>query len=922
MTQPGASPAFQRPAIALPAVAALYLDANQAFYLSDDGELRTLSHDEARLLIHKKPVLLCHAPYIRGRLGMEHFYPFDVLELFAFVHPARFCVPTPIGLCKALGIDIPSSAEDIPPALFDIARALLGDIQNDAYCAKADPLKLAGVMGLNGKGWAWTPYIFTALGQIYDPKEPLTSKSELNVWRHLPEWAEEAPVPPPSHHGVTKAEVELRLAQLLRDDHSEKRESQTSYAISIAQAFEPVEEEGKPHIVLAEAGTGIGKTLGYIAPASVWAEKNDGSVWISTYTKNLQRQIDQELNRLYPEQSLKDIHVGTRKGRENYLCLLNFEESAAAAGLAYNPAQAVAAGIMARWVAASKDGDLTGGGFPGWLTGLLGYNHTRGLADRRGECVYAACDHYRKCFVEHGVRKSKRARIVVANHAVVMTQAALSSSLDDMPRHYIFDEGHHLFTAADSAFAGHLTGAQMYDLRRWIRGSEGGRRTRARGLARRCEDLAEGDDKARGLVQDILHRAEALCSDGWQKRLKDDAAKGAGEQFITLVLKQVMARADGKDEGYSLETALHPAIELLPERAQTLQKALKYLQKPMNDLAEHFRKRLQAQAETLSTETRKRLDTIITSIERRSRMTLQAWIDMLGALRDGAASSEFVDWLELTRIDGQTVDAGYYRHWIDPMKPFAASLRPHVKGMAVTSATLKDGAAEHWDQALRHTGAAYLNFEKTHHESFPSPFDYPAATRVFVIDDVNKTDARQVSSAYQTLFKASQGGGLGLFTSIQRLRRIHGMIAPGLVQAGINLYAQHVDQVDTGTLVDMFREDTHACLLGTDAMRDGVDVPGESLRLIVFDRVPWPRPTILHKARRKDFGGKTYDESLTRLKIKQAFGRLIRRKTDRGVFVMLDSAFPSRLHDAFPPGVTVHKIGLAEAAAHIRSFLA
>jgi dTDP-D-glucose 4,6-dehydratase len=70
---------------------------------------------------------------------------------------------------------------------------------------------------------------------------------------------------------------------------------------------------------------------------------------------------------------------------------------------------------------------------------------------------------------------------------------------------------------------------------------------------------------------------------------------------------------------------------------------------------------------------------------------------------------------------------------------------------------------------------------------------------------------------------------------------------------------------------------------------DGVDVPGRSLRLLVFDRVPWPRPDLLHKARRSRFGGKGYDDAIARARLSQAFGRLIRRADDRGVFVMLDA---------------------------------
>src|SRR3546814_17851078 len=83
------------------------------------------------------------------------------------------------------------------------------------------------------------------------------------------------------------------------------------------------------------------------------------------------------------------------------------------------------------------------------------------------------------------------------------------------------------------------------------------------------------------------------------------------------------------------------------------------------------------------------------------------------------------------------------------------------------------------------------------------------------------------------------------------------------------LYAQHVDALNVATLVDIFRAEADSCLLGTDAVRDGVDVPGRSLRLIAFDRVPWPRPTILHKARRNAFGGRTYDDMIARFRVRQ-----------------------------------------------------
>ena len=127
-------------------------------------------------------------------------------------------------------------------------------------------------------------------------------------------------------HPVSAEEARSRLAELL-GDKAEARPQQADYAAAVADAFLPREYPDQPQAVLAEAGTGVGKTLGYIAPASLWAEKNQGAVWISTYTRNLQAQIASELDRLYPEPVQKRRRVVVRKGRENFLCLLNYEDA-------------------------------------------------------------------------------------------------------------------------------------------------------------------------------------------------------------------------------------------------------------------------------------------------------------------------------------------------------------------------------------------------------------------------------------------------------------------------------------------------------------------------------------------------------------------------------------------------------------------
>ncbi len=927
------------PAIQIPAIGALACDGSHASLVSTDGEIHYLPHDQVRMMIHKQPVLCCHAPYVRQKIGKNcDFFAFDVLELFAFVHPGLFCVPTIYGLCDCLNLPKPNDLEESASQLYEIARTLLEHLRVDPLESKAPAATLARLMGMNGKGWPWAPYICAALGEpLDDTPAPVDIKPLFEILKTLPEWEEEQRSPPHSHFGVEPIEATRRLDDLLHNisgQGHETREAQKAYTRAVCQSFAPPAMDGSAHITLAEAGTGTGKTLGYLAPASLWAEKNEAAVWISTYTKNLQRQIEGELRRLYPQQADMDRYVAVRKGRENYLCLLNLHENIAALPTAYNPQSAAAAGIMVRWIASGCDGDLSGAAFPGWLSSLLGFAGTLGLADRRGECIYSACDYYRQCYSEHSIRHAKQARLVIANHALVMIQAAMAGSMDQLPDRYIFDEGHHLFDAADSAFCSHLSAQEARDLRRWLLGPEGGRRAgRARGIKRRIEDLCEGDETLEKALQDLLNAAHQLPGEGWTRRLKNTAPAGMFEEFFYACMSQVYARAPGQDTPYSLETPLHPAADELIQAAEPLIRALRDLLKPSQILVQGFVERLNNDGldgdDMMNSDTRRRLESVIRTLEHRGIVTLQSWVAMLDALKQGDQNSgaEFIDWMEITRSDGQAVDVGLFRHWIDPMKPFSTSISKQLHGAVMTSATLRDQAIESsheqqqgWDNAMRLSGAPHFNAQPSLF-STASPFNYAQQSRVFIIDDVNKNNSKQLASAFYALCEASGGGALGLFTAIHRLRQVHEKIVGPMEQAGYPLYAQHVDAIDIGTLIDMFRFDPHACMLGTDATRDGVDVPGHSLRLLAFDRVPWPRPNILHKARRQAFGGRAYDEGITRLKLKQAFGRLIRRADDKGVFVMMDSGFPSRLHDAFPPDVEIVKCGLKEACDAIKVFL-
>jgi ATP-dependent DNA helicase DinG len=902
-----------------PAAESLVLGPTGGVVLTADGEIEALDAEALRRRLGGAPALLCHGRAAARRCGLDRVVAFDLLELFAFVRPARFARPTPRGLAEATGLPMPATAEDAAIAQPRIAAALLAELAALPDEERLEAAATAAAM----TGWGWRDTVLGALG--FGAEDDVGRRRRaLDIWTRLPEWQAEGPPPPPGQRPVEPAEARRRLTRML-GDAAEVRQPQSDYASAASAAFAPRPDEDGPIVVLAEAGTGTGKTLGYLAPATLWAERNGAPVWISTFTRNLQHQIDGELSRLHPDPAEKARRVVIRKGRENYLCLLNYEE--AVRSLPLQPHYAAPLGLTARWIARSRDGDMTGGDFPGWLADVAGRGATLGLADRRGECIHSACPHYGRCFVERSIRHARGADIVIANHALVMVQAALGGIDDrDLPLRYVFDEGHHLFDAADSAFAGHLTGLEAAELRRWLLGIENGagrgRSSRARGLRRRIEDLLPDADGAAAL--DAIERAaRALPGPGWTVRLAEGQPRGQTEAFLALVRRQVHARAPGADGPYALEAAPDDPIEGLADTAAALATALAALQAPIAAVAAALRRRLDDASETLDSQERQRLDAAARALERRGRVEIGGWRAMLSGL-GGPTPPDFVDWFGVDRIDGREIDAGYYRHWVDPTIPFAAAVAGPAHGILVTSATLTDGSGdqgEDWLAAEMRTGAAHLP-RPAIRARVPSPFDYRVQTRILVVRDVRKDDLEQVAAAYRALFLAAGGGALGLFTAVTRLRAVHGLIAPALRAAGLPLYAQHVDGMDVGTLVDIFRGEADACLLGTDAVRDGVDVPGRALRLMVFDRVPWPRPDALFRARCERFGRARWTDLSTRLRLKQAFGRLVRRADDQGVFVLLDPMMPTRLCGAFPPGVEVVRTGLAEAVAVTRDFLA
>ena len=959
--------------------------------LSPDGQLDILNRDYLSLKVSEftivsQPVLVCHAPTVASRLLLDTITALDILELWAFVRPAQFCVPTVGGLCRELSLPAPDSLEDTAVKTRQIADILLGelrDLKNRQGAGEnfANICRMTATM--SKAGWGWSKYIMGALGITIGAYKDAPLTAGLDVWNRLPEWEELPPTDTPAHTPISADDAGNRLLALLGDNTvqgiAEIRQGQMDYARGLATAFQagtPLShndtvndgdtgfandngglESMTPHkvvppLILAEAGTGVGKTLGYIAPASVWTENNDAPVWISTYTRNLQHQIDNELDKLYPNPQEKYKRVVVRKGRENYVCLGRFEWAVRRGTI--NPQSLIPLGLLARWLDHTRDGDLNGGDFPSWLTDLVDpknqifYNLVVRYDDGGS---HADCNHNKKCFVDMVVKRSTTADLVVVNHALVLSQSKLGSLSgtgqgtgeqpddDESPiPHIIFDEGHHLFAATDSAYTMALTAKEGERLRNFIAPKETDFfDSPDSNLKQLIGDAIADDSDGVQALDDLIKGTHFLVQDGWYKRLENGNPKGTMEWFLYHVGRVVYSRDENRGGAYSLECETVDIPQDMLQAGMRYLDDLRHVERPALQLATSLEMKLANDAH-LDTHVRRSLRQAANQLRTRVVGPLLCWRTMMADLMGETEISEnsqspntessntespntMVDRFVVLRSRGRDFDVGMVRSLVDPMHYFSTGVVQQSRGVAITSATLTDGRGyedEHWHWALQRTGANHHPLPATRLR-VPSPFDYPKQTRIYIIDDVETRNSTEVAGAFRALFSASNGGALGLFTAIERLHKVYETIAPVMEDIDIPLYAQHVDKLSLPTLLDIFRAEKNSCLLGTDAVRDGVDVPGDSLRMIVFEKVPWTRPDILHKARRKHFGT-GYDDALVSARLKQAFGRLIRRQNDRGVFVMLQP-LPSRFHDAFPEGVDVVKQGLSQTLKDITEFL-
>jgi ATP-dependent DNA helicase DinG len=633
----------------------------------------------------------------------------------------------------------------------------------------------------------------------------------------------------------------------------EERTSQMEMLRVVAECFNGGE------IAALEAGTGVGKSLAYLLPAVAWTAANKDRVVVSTNTINLQQQLVEKDIPLAKKILGEDPKVVLVKGRGNYLCLNRMRDALDELSLFKEEDGELEA--IREWARTTETGSRTDlSFFPSDET----WSRVCSEAD---SCLGLRCAFREGCFVLKARREASSARILVANHHLIFSDLALrleGSGFDDpavLPpfRRIIFDEAHNIERAASSFFSRVLSRPGIM---------------RAVGrIYRRRKNRVIGQYPA--LVK-ILGRKGAV-------RKIPELAAGIGEKAAAL---DGACIAIMSDEGSFLldsegRVSFSPALE------------------PLEGLFAALTSFTDAIGEILENAPQEEEGVFWDCRVHATR--LSGFVELANRFRRGDGGTDEILWMESVKGSGRDRWARLVITPMDIGPLMREAVYGPMKSVVFTSATLTvERRFEYWAARI---GLSRLRGRDLVTGVFTSPFDYGENVLLGIPTDAPAPDQPGyggfISQFVGRALEASRGAGLVLFTSHAFLREIYASVSARLSRHGITILKQGDD--DRTRLLERFRADISSVLFATDSFWEGVDAPGQTLQAVILCRLPFRVPTEpVLRARMaviQERGGNPFTElSLPDavVRLRQGFGRLMRKSDDRGVILLLDSRVVSK----------------------------
>ncbi|MCU6795784.1 ATP-dependent DNA helicase DinG [Paenibacillus sp. WQ 127069] len=663
-----------------------------------------------------------------------------------------------------------------------------------------------------------------------------------------------------------------QLKQALKERFTayEDREAQEIMLAEVEAAFEQ-----ERHLMI-EAGTGTGKSLGYLIPSLFYGLKHDKKMLVSTHTINLQEQIRERDIPLLMDLFPVGFRAAVFKGRSHYLCLRKFETKMGQQDFEHGKEDRLTAGQMLVWLSETEHGDDEELHFSG-----KGAQFWHSVASDSDSCLNRACPWFKKCFYHRARNNASNADLVITNHSMLFTDTKAESRLLPSYKHLVIDEAHHFEEVASKHLGIEVVYGAFVGTLWWL-----------------YKDSRNGQLP---ILSSRLSRADGEKGLAWSQIL--DAMlpvllqiKEEWDELTDLLFQLVSTRSDPSQqtEGgqlvYRLKKDDKPPswdkLLVLEENMYLkLTEILKKLDKVLNEVKD--------QQEVLD------VQGLVTDISGsvKELYRLRDNLHFFMALTD----DNYVYWLEAGTSKSKSIQLISVPVDVSPM------LQEHFfeakDSVIMTSATLSVGKS--FDYTCEQLGLNTNEPEaKLKTVQLQSPFNYRQQALVAIPRDFpsirsNSGDKHFLDNLSQSLAEVAletKGRMLVLFTSNRMLKLTHAALKEKLSPFGIGVLGQGVDSSNRSKLTRLFQNSPSSVLLGTSSFWEGVDIPGDALTCLAIVRLPFQPPNHplveakmenLKKLNLNPFMKLSVPQAVIRFK--QGFGRLVRTAKDKGIVIIYDT---------------------------------
>jgi ATP-dependent DNA helicase DinG len=672
-------------------------------------------------------------------------------------------------------------------------------------------------------------------------------------------------------------------------DGYEPRPQQIAMATTIGKAFN---DNG---IAIIEAPTGVGKTMSYLLPSIYWALRNKERVVISTRTINLQEQIMFHDLPLLQRCLKENFQACLVKGRGNYICRHKLDRAYSEISLFEDEDRSNQLRAISEWVENTRDGSSSDLPFvPAWAV----WEQVNCESD---VCLGASCRYFRNCFFMNARKEMARADLLIANHHMLFADVAVKKEMGDftaaavLPRYsrVILDEAHSIEDAATEYFGLSATLGGMRKVmsklyRREYEQERGLLSFLKLKLMRNCPQVTTEEYNAYiTLIDKKIQPALVLCQEALEEAffsIREYTAEKAGQI--------------GRDIKWRLTPDILADMELRELHEEIIVPAVNQTWVLIR-LAEQLHEKLQGILPLeAGEESPVQLETAELSAYLRR---LQGIAETLNECTQEELVDNTVRWIEIDGRDEERIRIA--RCPLSVGKPLAEWVYSHMDTVILTSATL--AVEQRFNYFMHRVGLNLVSNNRVQTRLLDTPFNYSQQSLVCVpTDGVDPKDPAFLDDSVEQIRKVlhiTRGHAFVLFTSFYALDYTARKLEEELKQKGIQLLCQ--GKANRSHLLAEFRRDSSSVLFGTDSFWEGVDVAGEALQCVIVTKLPFrvPSEPVLEaraEAIEQEGGNSFMQYSVPQavIKMRQGFGRLIRRRSDWGAVVVLDNRIINKFY--------------------------